>query len=86
MASRECCPHVDASRRQPADLAEYHKDSHGPGRQPTPEDDSTPLEKLQPWIDMMRELYLESQIQTDVISEVMRICPQEAPPSDQAHY
>ncbi|EAQ85288.1 predicted protein [Chaetomium globosum CBS 148.51] len=39
----------------------------------TPEDDPIPLEKIQPWIDMMRELLLESHLSGDTIMKLMRM-------------
>lgn len=74
MASWKCCPHVDASLRSRGDLEcrEAFFLYHGTNR--TPEDDPTPLEKVQPWIDMLRELLLESQLPGRVVNKFMGIC------------
>lgn len=74
MASWERCPHVDASLRTPDDLKCRKVFFSYRAPSPTPQDDPTPLEKAQPWIDMMRDLLLESQLAQDVINRILRIC------------
>jgi hypothetical protein len=73
MASWKCCPHVDASLRSGDDL-KCRKAFFYYGTDPGPDDDPTPPEKVQPWVDMMNELLLETQLPASVINTIMRVC------------
>jgi hypothetical protein len=67
--NESCCVHVAVNSH---DYFQLHNSlAVLPGSRPTPEDDSIPLAKLQPWIDMIRELLLESHLSPDVIAQLM---------------
>ncbi|KAK3291351.1 uncharacterized protein B0H64DRAFT_451043 [Chaetomium fimeti] len=67
----KCCPHIDNSSIEYVDLVKLLALSPNFRCKPTPDDDPIPLEKLQPWIDMMRELLLESHLSLGVIDKLM---------------